>query len=89
MARYRQVSVQVMDTLLFFTPLVWSRYRSVVDEAYLNLAGTEGLWGPPAEAAAAIKAVVRRATGLTCSVGLAPMRFLAKIASDRDKTDGI
>jgi DNA polymerase-4 len=86
MGRYRQVSAQVMDALLSFTPLV---EQVSVDEAYLDLAGTEGLWGPPAQAARAIKDAVRRATGLTCSVGLAPVRFLAKIASDRDKPDGL
>jgi DNA polymerase-4 len=86
MSRYRQVSAQVMEVLLSFTPLL---EQVSVDEAYLDLAGTEGLWGPPAAAARAIKAAVRQTTGLTCSVGLAPVRFLAKIASDRDKPDGL
>ena len=60
-----------------------------MDEAFLDLTGTEGLWGAPAQAGRAIKEAVRRSTGLTCSVGLAPLRFLAKIASDRDKPDGL
>ncbi len=86
MNRYRQVSAMVMDTLLSFTPLV---EQVSVDEAYLDLKGSESLWGPPAEAASAIKRAVRESTGLTCSVGLAPVRFLAKIASDRQKPDGL
>jgi DNA polymerase-4 len=86
MARYRQISAQVMEILLSFSPLL---EQVSVDEAYLDLTGTEGLWGPPERAARAIKAAVREATGLTCSVGLAPVRFLAKIASDRDKPDGL
>ena len=86
MERYRQVSRRVMEVLCGFSPLV---EQVSVDEAYLDLAGTEHLWGPPLAAGRAIKQAMRRATGLTCSVGLAPVRFLAKIASDRDKPDGL
>ena len=86
MARYRQVSRQVMEVLGRFSPLV---EPVSVDEAYLDLGGTEGLWGPPRQAGEAIKRAVKEATGLTCSVGLAPLRFLAKIASDRNKPDGL
>ncbi len=86
MARYRQVSRQVMEVLSRFSPLL---EPVSVDEAYLDLGGTEGLWGPPRQAGETIKRAVREATGLTCSVGLAPLRFLAKIASDRDKPDGL
>ncbi len=86
MERYRQVSAQVMEVLAGFSPLV---EPVSVDEAYLDLAGTEGLWGPPPRAGRLIKQRIRAATGLTCSVGLAPVRFLAKIASDRHKPDGL
>ncbi|RJX29705.1 MAG: DNA polymerase IV [Desulfarculus sp.] len=86
MGRYSQVSRVVMGALERFSPLL---EPVSVDEAYLDLSGTQRLWGSPAEAGRAIKAAVHQATGLTCSVGLAPVRFLAKIASDRDKPDGL
>jgi DNA polymerase-4 len=86
MERYQEVSREVMQTLLGFTPVV---EPVSVDEAYLDLTGTEALWGPPRETGRAIKEAVRRRTGLTCSVGLAPRRYLCKIASDRDKPDGL
>jgi len=86
MARYRQVSGQVMDALAAFSPLV---EQVSVDEAFLDLGGCQRLWGPPRQAGLAIKAAVSRACGLSCSVGLAPARFLAKIASERDKPDGL
>jgi DNA polymerase-4 len=86
MERYQEVSRVVMQTLQGFTPVV---EPVSVDEAYLDLTGTEALWGPPEEAGRAIKEAVRRRTGLTCSVGLAPRRYLCKIASDRDKPDGL
>jgi DNA polymerase-4 len=86
MERYAQVSRQVMEVLGGFSPLL---EPVSVDEAYLDLSGTARLWGPPAQTGRAIKQAVLQATGLTCSVGLAPVRFLAKIASDRDKPDGL
>ncbi|MCF8034542.1 MAG: DNA polymerase IV [Desulfarculaceae bacterium] len=86
MERYVQVSRQVMLVLAGFSPLL---EQVSVDEAYLDLSGTERLWGDPAQTGRAIKQAVRGTIGLTCSVGLAPVRFLAKIASDRDKPDGL
>ncbi|MCB2193617.1 MAG: DNA polymerase IV [Deltaproteobacteria bacterium] len=86
MERYHQVSRKVMKVLAGFSPLL---EPVSVDEAYLDLSGTERLWGPPRQAGLAIKQAVLTATGLTCSVGIAPVRFLAKIASDRDKPDGL
>lgn len=86
MARYQEVSREVMRVLERFSPLV---EPISVDEAFLDLAGTSRLWGGPAEVGRAIKETMRAATGLTCSVGVAPVRFLAKIASDRDKPDGL
>lgn len=86
MDRYREISREVMEVLRSFTPVV---EQVSVDEAYLDLSGTEGLWGPPREAGLTIKARMREATGLTCSVGLAPLRYLCKIASERDKPDGL
>ncbi len=86
MERYRQMSRQVMAVLGRFSPLL---EQVSVDEAYLDLKGTPALKRGPQAAGRAIKEAVRQATGLTCSVGLAPLRYLAKIASDRDKPDGL
>jgi len=86
MERYRQVSNQVMRVLEGFSPVV---EQVSVDEAYVDLAGTRGLWGGPRQAGEGLKRAVRDATELTCSVGVAPLRFLAKIASDREKPDGL
>jgi DNA polymerase-4 len=60
-----------------------------IDEAYLDITGTEGLHGPPADLAVWIKQAVLEKTSLTCSVGIAPNRFLAKIASEMKKPDGL
>ncbi|MBU1230351.1 MAG: DNA polymerase IV [Proteobacteria bacterium] len=85
MWRYKEISRRVMAVLQRFSPLV---EQASVDEAYLDVTGLERLFGPPEELAQAIRAEVRRETGLTCSVGIAPVRFLAKIASDYHKPDG-
>jgi DNA polymerase-4 len=86
MARYKELSIRVMDVLHEFSPTV---EQASVDEAYLDGTGLERLFGPIDEVGRRIKARVREATGLTCSVGAAPVRFLAKIASDMDKPDGL
>ena len=86
MRRYSEISHQVMDVLRRFSPLV---EQASVDEAYLDVTGTERLFGPPEELGAAVKGGVRARTGLNCSVGIAPVRFLAKIASDFNKPDGL
>ena len=86
MSRYKEASRQVMAVLRDFSPVV---EQASVDEAFLDATGLERLFGPIEELCATLKARVREATGLTCSVGAAPVRFLAKIASDRDKPDGL
>jgi len=85
MWRYKELSRRVMAVLQRFSPLV---EQASVDEAYLDATGLARLFGPPEELAATIRAEVFRETGLTCSVGVAPVRFLAKIASDYNKPDG-
>ena len=60
-----------------------------IDEAFLDLAGTERLHGAPVEMARVIKREILAAVRLTSSVGVAPNRFLAKIASDVNKPDGL
>jgi DNA polymerase-4 len=86
MSRYKEVSAQVMSVLQDFSPVV---EQASVDEAYLDISGTERLFGPPRELARALKDRIRTEIGLTCSAGVAPVRFLAKIASDWDKPDGL
>jgi DNA polymerase-4 len=86
MEKYRRVSTEIMTILDGFSPLV---EPISVDEAFVDLTGTESLFGTPVEATRAIKARIRELTGLTASAGLAPNKFLAKIASDLEKPDGL
>jgi DNA polymerase-4 len=86
MQHYAAVAVQIRDILLSFTPLV---EPLSLDEAFLDVRGCEGLFGPAPEIARRIKARVRTETGLTASVGVAPNKFLAKLASDHGKPDGL
>ena len=86
MERYQEVSARIMALLVLVTPAV---EQVSVDEAYLDLTGTERLHGHPVRLARAIKEQMCRDTGLTCSIGLAPNKFLAKIASDWKKPDGL
>jgi DNA polymerase-4 len=60
-----------------------------IDEAYLDVTGTERLHGPPLKAAHKLHEAVKSATGLNCSVGIATSRLLAKISSDQAKPNGI
>jgi DNA polymerase-4 len=85
-AAYSEASNTVMAVLRDFTPIV---EQVSVDEAYLDVTGTEKLWGPPVAVARAIKERVKKETGLTLSVGIAPNKFLAKLASDLEKPDGL
>jgi len=87
MRRYAEVSAVVHETLKSFSPLV---EMASVDEAYLDATGLERIFGPVEEMGRQLKAAVREATGgLTCSVGIAPVKFLAKIASEQRKPDGL
>ncbi len=86
MERYIEMSRMVMGILGEFSPEV----RQIsVDEAFLDMSGTEGLWGPPRQAAARLKDEVRGRTGLIISVGAASNRYIAKIASGFRKPDGL
>ncbi len=84
--RYRQVSDQVMTCLRSFSPLV---EQVSIDEAFIDTSGCDRLYGGPVRMARKIKAAVFEKVGLTCSVGIAPCKFLAKIASDLKKPDGL
>ena len=84
--RYKEISHKVMEVLSNFSPVV---EQASIDEAYIDITGTEKLFGTPLQIAKAIKEGIRKSTGLTASVGIAPVKFLAKIASDLNKPDGI
>jgi DNA polymerase-4 len=85
-AKYRSVSKQVFEIFRSVTPLV---EPLSLDEAYLDV--TENAWGEPlgSDVAKRIKALIRERTGLTASAGVAPNKFLAKIASGWRKPDGL
>jgi DNA polymerase-4 len=86
MAKYAGVSAEIMAILGEFTPLV---EPLSLDEAFLDVTGSAALFGPPREIARTIKARIRADVGLTASAGVAPNKFLAKIASDLEKPDGL
>ncbi len=84
--RYREYSHRVHEILLEFTPQV---SMASIDEAYLDMTGTERLWGPPLRAATLLHDRIGRRTGLNCSIGAATSKMLAKICSDFAKPNGI
>lgn len=83
---YKAISKQVFEILQRFSPAI---QPISIDEAFLDVTGSTKLFGPPAEIAREIRRLVKLETGLTCSVGVAPNKFLAKLASDMDKPDGL
>lgn len=86
MKRYVEISRRVMGLLEATAPVV---EQISVDEAFLDMTGTTGLYGPAEQIGAMLKAAVREEVGLACSVGLAPNKLIAKIASDLRKPDGL
>ena len=86
MSRYREVSRQIMTILEGVSPVV---EQVSIDEAYLDLTGVETVPGPHLELTQRLKAEIMAQTGLTCSIGLAPNKFLAKIASEFHKPNGL
>jgi DNA polymerase-4 len=85
-SKYRAASRAVMEILGRYTPRV---EQVSIDEAFLDVAGSEALFGQPPAIAAAIKAAVRSEVGLIASVGVASTKLVAKIASDLRKPDGL
>jgi DNA polymerase-4 len=85
-ALYTRYSREVMQIFSEYSPLVESLS---IDEAFIDVTGARRLYGEPAQIGALIRADVLRRTGLTCSVGIASTKFVAKIASDMSKPDGL
>lgn len=86
MAKYRAASRQILSIYRDFTDLV---EPLSLDEAYLDVSGSEIAAGSATRIAQSIKARVRAEVGITVSAGVAPNKFLAKIASDWNKPDGL
>ena len=84
--KYSEWSDRVASILARFSPIV---EMTSIDEAYLDLAGTERLHGPPFAAADKLLRTITRQTGLPCSGGLATTRLVAKVASDQAKPRGL
>ena len=84
--KYAAASRDVMAILRRYTPRV---EQVSIDEAFLDLAGTEALFGPGERVARQIKDAVHEEVGLTASVGVGSSRLVAKIASDLEKPDGL
>jgi DNA polymerase IV len=84
--KYSEWSDRVASILAKFSPIV---EMVSIDEAYLDLTGTERLNGPPLAAADKLLRTVTRTTGLPCSGGLATTRLVAKVASDQGKPRGL
>jgi DNA polymerase-4 len=84
--RYREYSHKVFEVLNHFSPKV---EMASIDEAYLDMTGTEKLLGPPLKAAHNLHQQVKAATQLNCSIGIASSRLVAKVCSDQAKPNGI
>lgn len=86
MDAYSEASAQAFEVFGRFSPLVEALS---IDEAFLDMTGTERLHGPRRVAAQALRAAVFERTRLTCSVGISAVKFIAKIASAMNKPDGL
>ncbi len=84
--RYRECSQQVFEVLHTFTPQV---EMASIDEAYLDLTGTERLHGNPFETAHKLHETIKRETRLNCSIGVSQSKLVSKVASDQAKPNGI
>ena len=86
MKRYKAVSKVIMSLLEEFSP----RIEPVsIDEAYMDISGCERLHGELRQIAMQIKRKIKETVNLTCSMGIGPNKFIAKIASDIKKPDGL
>ncbi len=86
MPRYEMVSAQIFAIFDRYTPFVEGLS---IDEAFLDVTGSRRLYGAGEEIGRRIKADIRSELALTCSVGVAPNKFLAKLGSEYEKPDGL
>ena len=86
MAHYSEVSHDIMEVLESFTPMV---EKTSIDEAFLDMSGARHLWPDSVQLARILKQRIRERVHLTASVGVASNKFLAKLASDLEKPDGL
>lgn len=86
MARYQEVSHKIMQIFSELSPKV---EQLSIDEAFLDISGMERLHGSALAVARLAKQRIKEEIGITASVGLAPNKFLAKMASDMQKPDGL
>ncbi len=86
MSVYAEESRRIMAILRDYSPRV---QPLSLDEAFFDLTGTELLFGPPERTLRQVRERVRQETGLSCSAGLSAVKFVAKIASDLEKPDGL
>ena len=84
--RYRECSQKVFEVLRSFSPVV---EMASIDEAYLDMTGTERLHGTPLRAGHLLHGRVKAETKLNCSIGIAASRLVAKISSDQAKPNGV
>lgn len=85
MDRYQEVSRKIMAILRDYSPVI---EQISIDEAFLDITGSLRLFGSSEDIGRAIKERIKKEIGLTASVGIAPNKFIAKIASDLEKPDG-
>ncbi len=85
-ARYRDYSAKVYDVLNRFSPKL---EMVSIDEAYVDMTGTERLHGPPLRAAHALHSAMKAETQLNCSIGIGTSRLVAKVCSDQAKPNGV
>ena len=86
MALYAEVSAKAFEVFSRYSPYVEG---VSIDEAFLDITGTVHLHGSPEALGESLRAEIRRECGVTCSVGIAPNRLLAKIGSEEHKPDGL
>ncbi len=86
MEKYSRVSEEIQQILSAFTPDI---EPISIDEAFLDISSTYKLFGTPYDTGVLMKARIKKETGLTSSVGIAPNKMTAKIASDLKKPDGL
>lgn len=84
--RYREYSGKAFEVLKKFSPKV---EMASIDEAYLDMTGTERLHGPPLKAAHALHQFMKSETKLNCSIGIGTSRLIAKVCSDQAKPNGV